>query len=225
MCYSVESSAKTTLLSLTAIIVLIRSNVPHFQWIGAILIGWCGMQFTELLLWLTNPRKSCTPMNKLITLTLIPFTLLLQPCGTVFGSFFVKPWSECSPLRKTFIVICVVMSFIMVSYFYSDPVKYCTTVSPNGHLNWSLTYNSENLTTEYIRTYYIWALAILFPILLWDISYKIVVAISIIPLLSFFIGLKTDSSASIWCHYTSFTSIMALILYGLYKFNIYNILK
>ena len=87
MCYSVESSAKTTLLSLVAIVVMLRSNVPHFMWIGLIMVGWCGMQFVEMLLWLTNPRKSCTPMNKLITLTLIPLVLVLQPLCALFGSF------------------------------------------------------------------------------------------------------------------------------------------
>ena len=93
MCYSVESSAKTTLYSLISIIVLLTSGVPHFQWLGVILIGWCGMQFDELLLWLTNPRKGCSAANKLITTTLIPLVLILQPLGSVLGSFFVKPWS------------------------------------------------------------------------------------------------------------------------------------
>jgi len=50
MCYSVESSLKTTLLSLAAIIYLLSSRIPHFQLIGAALIGWCGMQFAELCL-------------------------------------------------------------------------------------------------------------------------------------------------------------------------------
>ena len=104
MCYSVESSAKTSLYSLIAIVLLFQTNVPHFKWIGLTLIGWCGMQFAELLLWLTNPRKSCTPMNKLITLTLIPLVLLSQPLFGLFGSFFVKPWRECNQKRKLFIV-------------------------------------------------------------------------------------------------------------------------
>ncbi len=88
MCYSVESSAKTTIISLTAIIILLKSNVPHFQWLGVILICWCGMQFDELLLWLTNPRKGCTTTNKIITSTLIPLVLILQPLGSILGSFF-----------------------------------------------------------------------------------------------------------------------------------------
>lgn len=227
MCYSVESSAKTTLFSLIAIIMMLRSNVSHFKWIGLTLIGWCGMQFAELLLWLTNPRKSCTPMNKLITLTLIPLVLLSQPLCSIFGSFFVKPWSACSDTRKIFIVgYASIVAFLMLIYFYKDAEKYCTVVTPEGHLHWWLSSFKSDITTGYKIRYYLWLLIIFFPIfMLWDISFKAIIAISILPLFGFFYGLKTDSSASIWCHYTSFTSIILFVIYGLYKFKIYNILK
>ena len=88
MCYSVLSSLKTTTLSLFAIIYLLTSGIPHFQWIALILVGWCGMQFDELLLWLTNPKKGCTIWNKLITVTLIPLVLILQPLGSLYGSLY-----------------------------------------------------------------------------------------------------------------------------------------
>ena len=223
MCYSIESSAKTTLYSLVAIIILFRSNVPHFKWIGAILIGWCGMQFAELLLWLTNPRKSCTPTNKLITLTLIPLVLLSQPLCALFGSFFVKPWAKCSQTRKLFIVgYSAIVAIVMMVYFYKDAQKYCTVVTPEGHLNWWLSKYMGNKPIDYI----LWLIVIALPIfILWDISYMVVVALSIMPAFGFIYGLKTDSKGSIWCHYTSYTSIISLIVYGLYKFKIYNILK
>ena len=67
-------------------------------------IGWCSMQFAELLLWLTNPRKGCTDMNKLITVTLVPLILSVQAVVPAVGSFFVKPWSQCSQSRQYFIV-------------------------------------------------------------------------------------------------------------------------
>ena len=67
-------------------------------------IGWCSMQFAELLLWLTNPRKGCTDMNKLITVTLVPLILSVQAVVPAVGSFFVKPWSQCSQSRRYFIV-------------------------------------------------------------------------------------------------------------------------
>ena len=223
MCYSVESSAKTTLYSLIAIIVMLRSNVPHFMWIGAIMIGWCGMQFAELLLWLTNPRKSCTPMNKLITLTLIPIILILQPVGATLGSFFVKPWSACSQKRKLFIVLfSILSSLVLLLHFFGNRVKDCTTVTPEGHLNWWLSNYSGKIPIAYI----LWLIIIALPIfVLWDKSYKVVVALSIMPAFGFIYGLRTDSKGSIWCHYTSYTSIISLVVYGLYKFKIYNILK
>ena len=139
MCYSVESSARTTLLSLVAIVVMLQSNVPHFMWIGVMMIGWCGMQFAELLLWLTNPRKSCTSVNKLITFTLIPLVLVLQPLCALLGSFFVKPWSACNNKRKLFIVLySILSSSVLLLHFFGNRVKDCTTVTPEGHLNWWL---------------------------------------------------------------------------------------
>ncbi len=223
MCYSVESSAKTTLYSLTAIIILLRSGVTHFQWLGVILIGWCGMQFDELLLWLTDPRKGCTTANKLVTLTLIPLVLILQPLGSVLGSFFVKPWNKCDQNRKLFIVLYSVLIIVsMLCVFFRKKQTLCTTVTPKGHLNWLL--NKSVFSSELL--YFLWGVAIILPLLLlWDASYKLIFIISVLPLFGYHYGLTTDSNASIWCYYTSFTSIVSLIVYGLYKFNIYNILN
>ena len=47
MCYSVESSAKTSLLAFISIAVLFSSNVPHFKWIAMTMTGWCLMQVAE----------------------------------------------------------------------------------------------------------------------------------------------------------------------------------
>ena len=227
MCYSVESSAKTSLYSLVAIILMLQSSVPHFKWIGLTLIGWCSMQFAELLLWLTNPRKSCTSMNKLITLTLIPLVLVLQPLLGLLGSFFVKPWSECNQKRKLFIVLYAVLATVVVLvYFYKDPEKYCTTVTPEGHLHWWLTNFNPKYEKDNLLAYYMCMIIIFIPILmLWNVSFKAIIAISIIPLFGFFYGFRTDSKGSIWCHYTSYTAIVSVVIYLLYKFKIYNILK
>ena len=223
MCYSVESSAKTSLYSLIVIILLFSSNIPHFKWIALILVGWCGMQFAELLLWLTNPRKSCTTANKMITFTLVPFILMIQPVGATLGSLFVKPWAKCSKNRKLFIVIFSILSAsVLLIHFYGKRVKNCTTVTPEGHLNWWL----SNYVGSKPIAYTLWLIIIALPIfVLWDMSYKIVVALSIMPAIGFIYGLTTDSKGSIWCHYTSYTSIISLVVYGLYKFKIYNILK
>lgn len=228
MCYSVESSAKTSLYSFIAIVLLLQSNVPHFKWIAMILVGWCGMQFTELLLWLTNPRKSCSQMNKILTVTVIPLVLLSQALLPLFGSFFVKPWSGCSKNRKLFItVFTIISSLILFIIFFHKPQKYCTVVTNDGHLHWWLfNYKPQNNVPYYKEYYYLWLFLTLFPLLmLWDISYKAIISICIIPLFGFFYGFTTDSSASIWCYYTSFMSIVSLLIYGLYKFKIYNILK
>ena len=228
MCYSVESSAKTTLYSLISIVVLLTSGVPHFQWLGVVLIGWCSMQLAEFLLWLTNPRKGCSIANKLITVTLIPFILCLQGVCPAIGSFFVKPWAECNKSRQQFIAIYSIVSVVLILvYFYGSPVKYCTTVTEKGHLDWLVSeWNTVELGVKRLFATTIWQIIIIIPFfVLWNISYKAVVAFCILPLFGYFYGFTTDSNGSIWCHYASFTSVVSLIMYGLYKFNIYNILK
>ena len=226
MCYSVESSAKTTVFSLVAILLLLWSNIPHFKWIAMILIGWCSMQAGELILWLTNPRESCTTMNKAITLTLIPLILLSQPLLVIFGSFFVKPWSKCSQnMRILILSYCTFFSIIFLYYFFENPTKYCTTVTKQGHLNWFLK-NKEDPRVEMPYGYYAWLVLIIgAAFLLWDISYKALVAVFLIPFIGFIYSLRTDSKSSIWCYYSSYSSLVMLIVYGLYKFKIYDILK
>ena len=226
MCYSVESSVKTSLLAFVSIVVLFTSNVPHFKWIALILTGWCLIQVAELLLWLTHPRKSCTTTNKVITLTLIPLILASQPVLAATGSFFVKPWSKCSQNRRMLIVsFCIIFSIIFLYYFFYNPTKYCTIVTKQGHLQWFLK-NREDKRFEMPIGYYIWLGAISIPaFLLWNISYKALFVVFLLPLLSFIYGMTTDAKDSIWCYYSSFSAITMLIVYWLYKFKIYNILK
>lgn len=221
MCYSVESSAKTTLYSLIAITLLLKSGVPHFQWVAVSLVGWCGMQFAELLLWLTNPRDGCTPMNKLITLTLIPLVLFFQPFGTILGSFYVVPWNDCSASRKSFILWYSLGSLVvLLSYFYGNLNKLCTTVTKEGHLDWWP--SSYVISVAYLT----WAVMILTPVfVLWDASYKVFLMLCLFPAFGFYYGITTDSKASVWCYYTSLTSLIAIALYYLHKFKVYNILK
>ena len=116
MCYSVESSLKTSSISFLAIVYLLSSNIPHFQWLGIVLIGWCGMQFDELLLWLTDPRKECTKWNEIITMSLIPFTLASQPLFALWGSLYVFPWKTLSNIRKHFMIFYTLLC-ILIIYF------------------------------------------------------------------------------------------------------------
>jgi hypothetical protein len=160
-------------------------------------------------------------MNKVITLTLIPLILASQPVLAATGSFFVKPWSQCSQNRRMLIVgFCIIFSLIFLYYFFYNPTKYCTIVTKQGHLQWFL----KNREMPY--GYYIWALIVAIPaLLLWNISYKALLVVVIFPLFGFIYGLRTDAKASIWCYYSSFSAITMLVVYGLYKFKIYNILK
>ncbi len=210
MCYNAESSLKTSAVSAAAIIYLLSSGIPHYQWLGITLIGWCGMQFAEYLLWSTNPGQICTEMNQLITMILIPLVLVLQPVGSMLGSLFVKSWSQSSATRRNMIIGFVVAVLLVVWYFHLyDVQRNCTIVTPNGHLNWTTVIykSSDNWNPFYVFIYFVWALIIGFPLLMyWDKSWVFMSAILVMPIFGFIYGLFTDSKASLWCYYTSYTS-------------------
>jgi hypothetical protein len=221
MCYSVESSLKTTAISLFSIIYLLSSNIPHFQWLGITLIGWCGMQFDELLLWLTNPRKGCTKWNEIITMTLIPLTLISQPLFSLWGSLYVFPWNKLSTFKKQFMIFYTLMCSALIYFiqFYKQD-KTCTTVTRKGHLNWFANNSVEN--NKFFKS--LWALLIIIPLFLfWNKNYMLIFLLAVLPTIGYHYGKTTDSQASIWCFYTSYTSIIASIALFLKQFNIYHI--
>lgn len=212
MCYSVESSAKTTAISLIAIIYLFTSNIPHFKWLAVTLIGWSLMQFSELLLWLTEPRKGCTDMNTLITMTLIPFTLIMQPLGSLFGSLYVIPWDKSTTFRKNFIIAySIFVTLMYTAYHFYKPEKICTTVTKGGHLDW---YTKTKIPEYSIFTFIFIAILIVLPLFMfWDKSVLVLFLLILFPAFGFIYGkMYTDSAGSIWCYYTSYTSIISSAL-------------
>ncbi len=222
MCYSVQSSLRTTVMSFAAIVYLLTSNIPHFQWLGVTLIGWCGMQINELLLWLTQPRKGCTKWNEWITMTLIPFTLMAQPLFALWGSLCVFPWKSLSQFRKQCMLLYTVLCVVIISFthFYK-PDKICTTVTKKGHLLWSTrtSIQSNNIVA------YIWAILIVLPLfLLWNKNIMLIILLCILSIIGIQLGQYTDSQGSIWCYYTSYTSIIASVALFLKQTNIYAII-
>ena len=205
-----------------SIVYLLSSNIPHYQWLGIALIGWCGMQFDELLLWITEPRIECTKWNEIITMSLIPFTLVTQPVFSLWGSLYVFPWSKLSSLRKQLMIFYTIICTLLIYFvhFYK-PDKTCTTVTKDGHLSWG--------TTKYVSDSNIfvgiWAILIGLPLLvLWNKNYMIIYLIFIIPIFGYYYGKNTDSQGSIWCYYTSYTSIIASIALFLHQTKIYSII-
>jgi len=174
------------------------------------------MQFVEFLLWLTNPDR-CSNWNNLITITLVPLALILQPLGPLFGSLYVIPWNKSSEFRKYFIYIFSIFIISWIIYFYND-LSHCTTITPQGHLLWASNKLASNRPVEIIFIY-LWAFLIILPFLLfWDRSFVIIAMFVFIPLIGFLYDIYyTDSKGSIWCFYTSYSSIIAILLLGLYK--------
>jgi hypothetical protein len=223
MCYSVESSLRTTLLSFVSIVYLLSSNIPHYQWLGIALIGWCGMQFDELLLWLTEPQKECTKWNEIITLTLIPFTLLSQPLFILLGALCVFPWKSLSTFKKQFMIVFSIVCILIIYFIhFYKPDKTCTTVSEQGHLVW--TSNNYLHKNDTILPAF-WFVLVTIPfILFWNKNFMLIILLAIFPFIGFIIGKYTDSQGSIWCYYTSYTSIIASIALFLHQTNIYKFL-
>jgi hypothetical protein len=227
MCYSVESSLRTTLMSFAAIAYLLSSQIPHYQWLAVTLSGWCLMQFAELLLWLTEPQSGCSPYNKLITLTLIPLALALQPLGSVFGSLYVMPWAKSSDFRKMFIVGFSVLIIVGVAFGqYYKPDNFCTIVTPGGHLYWHTTEYKNTYTAMSKVIYFIWGFLILLPLFLfWDRSFALIAALIFVPLIGFsYELLLTDARGSIWCYYTSYSSVIMAGFLLLKQLGVYNVL-
>ena len=213
MCYSLESSIRTSVLSLASCIYLYTSGIAKFKWLSVTLLGWSAMQFAEAILWYTEPDKKCTYLNKIITLTLIPFILILQSIGTVLGSFYVIPWNTLSNENKlAYIIFFIIVVVVIFNYQFTVINNVCTTVTNDGHLNWS-TYKNLPLTQNIFVMCFIIGLPLL---TLWENKSELL-ALFIIPTAGALYGLSTDSPGSVWCYYTSFSSIIFALKLYLFK--------
>ena len=226
MCYSKESSLYTSSVSFAAIVYLLSSGIPHFQWLGVALAGLCAMQFVEYLLWSEEPEKSCTERNKLITATLVPAALFLQGIAGFYGSLFVFPWNSSSDMRKGIIVLFTIISAISVYVAnFHKPTKECTVVTEEGHLDWGRT-EFTVMDAKSGLGYYAWLGVLFASLLAWNRSYVFLAAFLALPLFGFLYGrYATDSQASIWCYYTSWSSIIAAGGLALKQAGIYDVLR
>ena len=185
------------------------------------------MQFAEMLLWSDSPDSGCSDYNKLITLTLIPLALMLQPLGSVLGSLYVFTWAKSSDFRKMFIVLfsALIVSGVAIAQYYK-PHSLCTIVTPGGHLYWH-TADYKNEDSVINKTFYFaWALIIVLPLLLfWNKSFALIAALIFIPTIGFWDGLlRTDARGSIWCYYTSYSSVIMAGFLFLQQMGVYNVL-
>lgn len=215
MCYSVESSLRTSFMSFVTIAILISSGIKKFQYLGAVLIGWCAMQFAEALLWMENPRKGCTTTNKWLTLILIPLVLMMQPLGATWGSLYFDSWAKNGDFILKYTAFVAIATFAIFVVPLSDNYKTCTTVTPSGHLNW-FTYELDSISWFYVLVTFIWAAIILYPLYKFWPGHRLW-PFYIIPLIGIFAGFMTDSPGSIWCYITSYGSLSAVVLLMMHK--------
>ena len=211
------------------IVYLLSSGIPYYQFYAGILFGWCTTQFAEYLLWITNPQDGCSEMNHILTMTLVPIVLILQPLGALLGSLFLIPWDKSSSSRKQFIVVfsALIVGLVFWAEFY-DIQKTCTIVTPGQHLHWHTSnFNFDKITSQsQVVIYTIWAILIITPLVVYWKKHYVFLAIALIaPSFGFVYGLYTDSKASIWCYYGSYSSIWGIIALALTQSGITNPLE
>jgi len=156
-------------------------------------------------------------------MTLIPFVLLLQALCPLWGALYVYPWNKMSNSTKNF-MICFTVICILIIYFihFYKPDKICTTVSEKGHLLW-ITNNYVHYDDKILP--YIWFIIIAIPFFIfWKKSFNILLLLAILPAIGIIVGKYTDAQGSIWCYYTSYTSIIASIALFLHQTNVYKII-
>jgi hypothetical protein len=226
MCYSKESSLYTSVVSSVAIVYLLSSGIPHFQWLGVTLAGLCAMQFVEYLLWSEEPDKKCTERNKLITASLVPAAVFLQGVAGFYGSLYVFPWKSSSDIRKATILLFTLISAV-TTYFanFHNPTKECTIVTEEGHLDWGRT-DFAVMDTVSGLGYYAWLLVLFASLWAWNRSYIFLAAFLALPMFGFFYGrYATDSQATIWCYYGAWASVIAAGGLALKQAGIYDVLR
>jgi hypothetical protein len=135
---------------------------------------------------------------------------MFQPLGTLLGSLFIQPWRTSSPFRKRFLLwfsAFVVAAVVVFTVYFRD--KSCTIVTKQYHLHWH-TYKYDAKNRDW-GIYAVWALVIVLPLLMyWDKSWLFMSILLMMPLFGFLYGyFYTDSKASLWCFYTSYTSVIA----------------
>jgi len=201
-------------MSLVAIIYLMSDPNPKYKMLAWTLVGWCGMQFAEALIWSQDAKN--TLLNRLVTLIVIPLVLMMQPLGSLIGSFHDTPWKDSLPEKKTFTKLYSLLVVIVVLvWIFHNVQRYHTIKSDQHHLYWQI--SSNPVTNFNIIRFLIWGIMIIIPILkYWNGSYVEILIINSVGFAAFIyainkfdiFGLMNDSASSIWCYYTSYSAIL-----------------
>jgi hypothetical protein len=205
MCYSPESSFGTFLFVLVICIYLWLKGSKIQKTLAVILFFISLMQVLEGILWL---NIECTETNKRVS-QLIPILLYLQPIITIcaiyfFGSGYLSPLAY-----KSLLVIWILSSPLFISWM-KEGVGKCTTVGPNGHLEWP--YANENQSSHsLIQTIYNTILSLGFISLNTDWYGVFYVGVAALGY-SASKNLYGHSWGSIWCHFVNLLAIGAIFV-------------
>ena len=183
---------------------LLRREHPRLRWGAVALMGITAMQWVEGFLWLDGPQPHGT-LNHLLTIGLIPLALLAQAWGPLFGSTFALPLRGRRLLF--FLVLTAGLLFVTLVRFIYHPTF--TQVTPEGHLNW---WSPRNPPVFAAWAYFLWALVIGAPFLLWWRPFwQSLVIVSWGWLWATVAYLVSDSAASYWCFFVTFYAAFVLV--------------
>ena len=146
--------------------------------------------------------------NKFITLTIIPMILIMQGLGALYGSLYVTSWHDLSIWMRSFFVVYTVVFVFMIFYSqYGNIESMCTTVTPDGHLYWNTRVQSSVLPSTDTQTILFHSVVLALPLLiLWKNKIELLYFLAI-PFLAVLYSTRTDSAGSVWCYFTSFSSV------------------
>jgi hypothetical protein len=155
----------------------------------------------------TYPIKTESRPSNTVSNTAIYFVVTGNPIQQVEGNQYTVAFTQDGTI--TFI----------------NPYKICTIVTPKGHLYWNTTKLHDYTFYDHI-IYFGWAFLIVLPLILfWNKNNLPIFILLIMPLFAFIYGLYTDGKPSIWCYYTSYASIIAILLLALKQLNIFDVMN
>ena len=216
MCWSFEVSLVTSCLVYSTVFYLYRRNAsPRDRWNAIFLFIFGSMQFIDLLLWSLSKYESltdCSFINRLIT-RMGYYIIIFEPVSSLFARHLYgekTSWKE----RFVYFILIGVLPYLSrdVFLFPECQMRYCTKITEKNHLLFGIGLHQDG-SSKCWKTSWGWGefseeIPLLLRIIfLTTISYPYLFMkpffsgfLQIMVLIvSWLIGLMSDSHASIWC--------------------------
>jgi hypothetical protein len=198
MCWSLEVSVITGLVSYSIALYLWMRNDGPDQWLAITLFTFSTIQWAEALLWYDEDKnklesKSC--LNKITTQYAIPIILASEGLANLYGAYLAGH----NVNNQTFaIYICITIMYFM----WINKRSTATTLSKEHNLKWF----SDNSIIECL----VFFLILTYPFFKYyeNTTSLTLIIVSVFLLLMY--SFTKDSFGSNWCFLANILSIIAL---------------